>query len=524
MLCMNNNNTQYYQEFNEHRIEGSERLKAACRIGNLNEVRYLLTSPEWIGYIDIHHDDDIALCLACQGGHLDIVQYLLTSPELTEHADIRAYEHFLIKIVCSLGNLSILQLLMKVDDSYVKDYCKTAITLAARHGQLSIIRYLNDIYLHNENYGGMMCCALFNACGCGNIPIVRYLLCSSHVGYHWAQEDLNKAAYYSAHHGCVDLYRFLTTSKEIDSHAILHVDENLLNNIAKNNYVAMLRVLLSDATLKKQIEQLPINPSLSLSVKNGFPLIFNELSGICSPDEMGRFLYDVYYDNAAWLPVLLGYISPLDKQEIYTTAMQIAFSNGDIAGVDYFSCAGAEMQNLFDKIYMCTNSYAKDVLMAQYLAKRTDIQFNHTGCYIANLIKYGNLDALKIIKQSSVVDDSIFVAWFHTWICLILKNGKPIHSAYTMLEVLFHWHNEFYHKLDVNVFNFFRIGTLFEKVEPSDVFALLSILSPCVLQGVIVNNADIIMTTCLEQAITIPHEIQKYIGVKDNFEETDLHL
>jgi hypothetical protein len=83
----------------------------ACEDGELDKVKYLLTSPNLAenvsisyksdqalrnackhGHLDIHanlhHDHDTSFVLACYSGNLDLVKYLLTSEELSSHPNI----------------------------------------------------------------------------------------------------------------------------------------------------------------------------------------------------------------------------------------------------------------------------------------------------------------------------------------------------------------------------------------------------------------------------------------------------
>jgi len=65
-------------------------LYYACKKGNLDEVNYLLTSPDLTYHSDIHYENDEALHTSYFYGHLEITKYLLSSPKLNEHADIHS--------------------------------------------------------------------------------------------------------------------------------------------------------------------------------------------------------------------------------------------------------------------------------------------------------------------------------------------------------------------------------------------------------------------------------------------------
>lgn len=94
-----NNNISYYLNL---------MFKEACATGNLDIVRYALTSPELTEHADIHYDQDDGLYNASVNGHLEIVQYLLTSPELSEHANIHANEYYAFRSASRKNHLNIL--------------------------------------------------------------------------------------------------------------------------------------------------------------------------------------------------------------------------------------------------------------------------------------------------------------------------------------------------------------------------------------------------------------------------------
>lgn len=61
---------------------------AMCEQGNLEQVKYWLTSPNLESHANINADNGGPIISACLKGHLSIIQFLLTSPDLIEHADI----------------------------------------------------------------------------------------------------------------------------------------------------------------------------------------------------------------------------------------------------------------------------------------------------------------------------------------------------------------------------------------------------------------------------------------------------
>jgi ankyrin repeat protein len=78
-----------YDNFkNKNQHELNELFVNACITGELDVVKYLLTSPELNIHAQINYNQNDGLYFATVQNHVPIVEYLLTSPELTEKANI----------------------------------------------------------------------------------------------------------------------------------------------------------------------------------------------------------------------------------------------------------------------------------------------------------------------------------------------------------------------------------------------------------------------------------------------------
>lgn len=164
----------FYSKYKNHSQEKiNTAFHQACSDGNLDEVRYLLISPELEVHSDIHYYNDDGLAQACWEGHLEIVKYLLTSPELKEHA------------------------------------------------------YLND---HKEKD----CGSLLNACGAGHLEIVKYLLNSpdlkEHAIINWSFMPPIGAA---CEEGYLEIVKYLLTSPELKEHSIIDI-YTLVSSLVKD--------------------------------------------------------------------------------------------------------------------------------------------------------------------------------------------------------------------------------------------------------------------------------------------------
>lgn len=85
-------NSLYAKFKNSNENELNVALMTSCRCGNLEEVKYILTSPELEIHANPQSFNHAGFNLACSQGYLEVVQYMLTSPDLKVHANIHANE------------------------------------------------------------------------------------------------------------------------------------------------------------------------------------------------------------------------------------------------------------------------------------------------------------------------------------------------------------------------------------------------------------------------------------------------
>lgn len=107
----------YYAEhlFNDmSKDKINEGFFEGCKRGQLNVVRYLLTSKEITQHADIQSGYCRGLLQACTNGHLDIVEYLTTSDELDEKSELFFMnpENNVLKLACKEGKQDIVYFLL----------------------------------------------------------------------------------------------------------------------------------------------------------------------------------------------------------------------------------------------------------------------------------------------------------------------------------------------------------------------------------------------------------------------------
>src|SRR5579875_2933685 len=104
----------YYEEFKG--LEGSnltELLNSefinSCHIGDLDKLKYVLTSPELSLHASLDDNYRSALNIACENGHLEIVKYLLS---YSNYKNINANSNVALILASENGHLDIIRYIL----------------------------------------------------------------------------------------------------------------------------------------------------------------------------------------------------------------------------------------------------------------------------------------------------------------------------------------------------------------------------------------------------------------------------
>jgi ankyrin repeat protein len=152
-----------YKDLKEDELN-SEFLDA-CSSGNLEVVKYVLTSSELKYHADINCESGLSLYNACEAGHLEIVKFLLTGKNLSQKYD------------------------MGFDSNMDED---------ERDAPFRV------------------------ACSNGHFPIIKYLLTSPELEQHYPLENKNDSAISDASYaGRIDVIKYLTSSPDLNTHLSL---------------------------------------------------------------------------------------------------------------------------------------------------------------------------------------------------------------------------------------------------------------------------------------------------------------
>ena len=149
-------NKEFYKKYQNYSLyEIDTEFINACKKGNLEVVKYLLTSTELKDNADIHVDNDYGFRFACYYGKLEVVRYLLTSTDLKEHADIHANNDLGFTNACYNGYLEIIKYLLTSPE--LKDHADIhanndeGFRYACVNEKLEIVKYFIFNYKIDKN-------------------------------------------------------------------------------------------------------------------------------------------------------------------------------------------------------------------------------------------------------------------------------------------------------------------------------------------------------------------------------------
>ncbi len=140
------NNIDLYEKFkNGSKLSYNLHFTKACLEGDLETVKYLLTSPNLKEHADIHTRDDQGFICACEQRNFELIKYLLTSPDLKEHSNIHAKDDLALIYATSSGRLDIVRFLTSSPELKehinIHDDPFQAFNVACANEQLEILHY-----------------------------------------------------------------------------------------------------------------------------------------------------------------------------------------------------------------------------------------------------------------------------------------------------------------------------------------------------------------------------------------------
>ena len=151
------NDCTLYHEYNEKSLQIA--ISIAISKNSFEDIKYIFSSPlvKHKDKIDIHLGNDSFLAEASSNGNLEIVRYLLTSTDLKEHSNIRANHGYAFNLACRYGHLDVVKYLTASPELNkhvnIFEANNYALQLACQHNQVEIVRYLltsNELNNHPD--------------------------------------------------------------------------------------------------------------------------------------------------------------------------------------------------------------------------------------------------------------------------------------------------------------------------------------------------------------------------------------
>ena len=255
------NTFEQYKNFTLDELE-NEFLDAAYN-GELEKMKYLLTSPELKQLVDIETCDfngENALHFAARGGHLEVIKYLLTSNELSTHLDVDMESTFsgtAFIIACEKGHLDIVKYVLNSeeleDHADINIHDSMALTLACDRENLELLKYLISDPELNENISlqirGQE--TLEISLSLQNYEIAKFLLESNIIHYvPDAYEIIFKNAYTKNE---PEMMEYLIFKLDIDK--ILGIDEFIANSNNQSHIITQIDNMFKLRDLNQQLNK-----------------------------------------------------------------------------------------------------------------------------------------------------------------------------------------------------------------------------------------------------------------------------
>lgn len=200
---------------------------------------------------------------ACKNNEIDKVKYLLTSPQLKKHANINYDSKYLIDYICSFGSVNLLEYLTSSKD--LEEHIKitqdisTLVRSAIRQDSFPIVQYLLSLPKLKPNTDLDIDEIFIDACGKGNLNIIKYLLTSpeliQHANIHAkdnAYKIIDSPILTATSHGHIEVVKYLLSSSELKEHADVHANHDEVFRLAvNNNYLSILEYLIFEYKINK---------------------------------------------------------------------------------------------------------------------------------------------------------------------------------------------------------------------------------------------------------------------------------
>lgn len=167
-----------YEEFKDlSKRKINEAFITACQVGELEKIKYLLTSSELKENANFKYKQNLAFKVAFGQQHIDILQYFLASPEMRKSINVRRYSLGLLMASCDKKDTPLLEHILPIAIKTYTNAMTILIDKCCNDGNLKIFKYLSESPTWSEKIAVEINSSRFQyVCGSGNLEFIDYLL------------------------------------------------------------------------------------------------------------------------------------------------------------------------------------------------------------------------------------------------------------------------------------------------------------------------------------------------------------
>lgn len=208
-------------------------FRAACYGGKLEVIKYLLTSSDLTVHSDILTENGSCLYFASVTAHFDVVEYLLTHPKLNQFHDLTNRLNEVLKSACFFGHIPTIDLVLY--GSHLCDHANLhhndgeAIIEACKrltHDNPDTLHYLSTLdkffTQQPKYYPDLYCNLIVNSMEYGHFNIAKYVFNLAQRTYplniHYKKDKLFR---FACEHQCLDIVHYLIFEREIKQTAAI---------------------------------------------------------------------------------------------------------------------------------------------------------------------------------------------------------------------------------------------------------------------------------------------------------------
>jgi len=141
-----------YEKYKDlDRQELNEKFINSCIRGDIEDIKYLLTTHELKFNIDFNDTHDEALDFACANNHLEIVKYFLTSPDLKSYISQNSLDNSFTS-ACFNGNSAIVEYLIYDFDIPYSEKIKSFFDIPNQEATLNGVKINNLFQAFKANF------------------------------------------------------------------------------------------------------------------------------------------------------------------------------------------------------------------------------------------------------------------------------------------------------------------------------------------------------------------------------------